>query len=413
MKNSYFLMALAISGFTHSATAADFDFNYGAGFFDPTTVSPVGGNLGTTLGEQRQILFAAAAAVLGDLIQSNVPIVVDAQFMPLNCSPTSATLGSAGPTSFSTNGALMGGVVFYPRSLEDALMGINNDVGQSDISASFNSLIDSGSCLGGNTFYYGLDGLAPGGTVQIFSVVLHELTHGLGFGSIVNPVDGSYPNFGGPDIPAVFDLFIFDVEANQYWTDMSNAQRLASTVNDPDVVWDGINVTNIASVFTSSGLRDGSLRLYAPGTFEPGSSIGHFTTAASPDLLMEPSLGNIAFDQTDVTPFLFQDMGYSISDADNDGFADVIDNCIDQANSSQLDSNGDGFGNACDADLNNDMTINFTDLNQLRDVFFTNSNSPNWDPDTDFNGDGGCNFVDLDLMRETFFGPPGPSGLVP
>ena len=27
----------------------------------------------------------------------------------------------------------------------------------------------------------------------------------------------------------------------------------------------------------------------------------------------------------------------------------------------QLDSNGDGFGNACDADLNNDLVINGLD----------------------------------------------------
>jgi hypothetical protein len=109
-------------------------------------------------------------------------------------------------------------------------------------------------------------------------------------------------------------------------------------------------------------------------------------------------------------------------DSDLDGVPDTADNCIyvangpllaDAGNNFQLDTNADGFGNACDADLNNDLIINFLDLNLIRDVFFTNPGSPNWNPDADFDGDELVNFVDLDLMRATFFGVPGPSALAP
>jgi hypothetical protein len=95
------------------------------------------------------------------------------------------------------------------------------------------------------------------------------------------------------------------------------------------------------------------------------------------------------------------------ADADGDGVADAADNCTLVPNADQRDTNGDGFGNICDADLNNDNVVNFIDLGILRSVFFTA------DPDADLNGDGSVNFVDLGIMRATFFGPPGPSGVAP
>ncbi|MEL7451022.1 MAG: thrombospondin type 3 repeat-containing protein [Pseudomonadota bacterium] len=95
------------------------------------------------------------------------------------------------------------------------------------------------------------------------------------------------------------------------------------------------------------------------------------------------------------------------ADTDSDGVADDVDNCTQVANADQRDTNGDGFGNICDADLDNDGSINFSDLGLLKSVFFSN------DADADLDGDGAVNFTDLGLMKQSFFGPPGPSGQVP
>ena len=95
------------------------------------------------------------------------------------------------------------------------------------------------------------------------------------------------------------------------------------------------------------------------------------------------------------------------TDTDGDGVLDASDNCTLVANADQRDTNADGYGNVCDADLNNDGVINVIDLGQLRAVFFTNS------PDADLNGDGVVNVVDLGMMRAAFFGAPGPSGIAP
>src|SRR5688572_8764864 len=70
----------------------------GEGFNDPTPVAPVGGNTGTTRGQQRLNVFQKAADIWGGLLPSTVTIVVRAQFNPQTCTATSAVLGSAGPS---------------------------------------------------------------------------------------------------------------------------------------------------------------------------------------------------------------------------------------------------------------------------------------------------------------------------
>ncbi len=98
----------------------------------------------------------------------------------------------------------------------------------------------------------------------------------------------------------------------------------------------------------------------------------------------------------------------SALDTDADGVADSADNCVLVANPDQRDSNGDFFGNACDADLNNDGQINFLDLSELKAAFFSSG-----DLAGDLDGDGEVNFVDLAAMKAVFFTSPGPSGVGP
>ena len=97
-------------------------------------------------------------------------------------------------------------------------------------------------------------------------------------------------------------------------------------------------------------------------------------------------------------------------DIDGDGITGDADNCVDRPNPSQVDSDGDGFGDACDADLSNDCIVNAVDLGLFRKQFFTTPASNNWDPAADFNGDNVVNAIDLGIFRVLFFQPPGPSG---
>lgn len=99
--------------------------------------------------------------------------------------------------------------------------------------------------------------------------------------------------------------------------------------------------------------------------------------------------------------------GLRAVDTDGDGVPDYRDNCMLVANPGQHDGDGDGRGNACDGDLNNDGLVNFADLALFRSRF----GSP--DPVADLNGDGAVNFADLALFLQLFGAGPGPSAFVP
>ncbi len=71
----------------------------GEGFKDPTAATPVGGNTGLTVGEQRLQVFEFAAKIWSSVIDSDVPIIIDAKFDPLACTKYSVILGSAGTTT--------------------------------------------------------------------------------------------------------------------------------------------------------------------------------------------------------------------------------------------------------------------------------------------------------------------------
>jgi hypothetical protein len=134
------------------------------------------------------------------------------------------------------------------------------------------------------------------------------------------------------------------------------------------------------------------------GTNVPTVPVYEFDYDAAMDTLIVGTLGRGTFSVDDALAELAL-----TADSDGDGIADSADNCTLIANADQRDTNGDGFGNACDADLNNDGIVNVVDLGLLRLVFFTN------DPDADFNGDGVVNVIDLGILRTGFFAPPGPS----
>ena len=89
-------------------------------------------------------------------------------------------------------------------------------------------------------------------------------------------------------------------------------------------------------------------------------------------------------------------------DLDADGVPDETDNCTSVANPAQVDTDGDGFGNRCDPDFDQNGVVNFVDLVRLKQKFFQA------DALTDLNGDGVVNFADLAILKASFFRAPGP-----
>jgi len=211
----------------------------GEGFNDTTPVLPVGGNPGVTRGAQRLFVFQTAANIWGNILSSAATIQVSSQINSLTCDATSAVLGSAGtaqlfrgfPNEEFPN-------TWYPGALANKQAGTDLDALTPDINAQFNSALDAGTCLGGQTWYYGVDGIEQAGKVELLPVVLHEMGHGLGFAQYGNVSTGAFFN-GGPD---VYQRFLFDNTVNLHWHEMTMAQRAASAINTGHVGWDGVAV---------------------------------------------------------------------------------------------------------------------------------------------------------------------------
>ena len=160
-----------------------------------------------------------------------------------------------------------------------------------------------------------------------------------------------------------------------------------------------MNVYNVAATQGDFGI-DGA-KLYAPGS--PEHSIISYRTHALGQGRMPPlasgvvdELGTMVLDD-----WIRSGLGFGIPDTDGDILADNLDNCPYVSNLDQVDSDGDGYGNACDADLNNDNVVNVLDLALFKQRFGTH------DLDADFNGDGVVNVLDLARFKLLFGKPRG------
>ena len=99
----------------------------------------------------------------------------------------------------------------------------------------------------------------------------------------------------------------------------------------------------------------------------------------------------------------------SFVDTDGDGVTDGIDNCTLLSNPGQEDTSGDGIGNLCDADINDDCIVNFIDIAQFTPRFNTATGDPLYDENFDIDSSGSLNFVDYIAFTSNFQMPPGPS----
>jgi hypothetical protein len=215
----------------------------GVGLNDPTVVAPVGGNPGTTLGEQRMNVLLRAAEIWADNLVSDVPIRIRATSENLLPCDSSAVLASAGAAEAFRDfpGAPLAGT-WYHAALANAIRGTDNNPALHDVTTRYNLNVDDlPGCLGGFGWYYGFDH-NEGNQVDLLATMLHEYGHGLGFANFVNEAVGTLLS-GFPD---VYSTFTRDLETMEDWNSMTNAERIASAINDPDVVWTGPNATAAA-----------------------------------------------------------------------------------------------------------------------------------------------------------------------
>ena len=99
------------------------------------------------------------------------------------------------------------------------------------------------------------------------------------------------------------------------------------------------------------------------------------------------------------------------TDPDADGICASADNCTDVDNPLQIDTDLDGYGNACDADYDNDGGVSGVDFFGLVSALGMNSTHPGWNPALDSDADSAITGVDFLFFVDQLQGSPGPSGL--
>lgn len=248
----------------------------GVGFNDATVAAPVGGNAGTTLGQQRLIAFQAAANKWGATLTSTITIRIQAQWTALTCTATSAVLGSAGATEVFSDfpGSIVAGH-WYGKALADKLNGSDLDPATADINANFNVNLGQPGCLTGTFFYLGLDN-NHGSNVDLVTVLTHEFGHGLGFQTFTSGSTGAFLAAK----PSIWDDFLLDTTTSLTWTAMTPAQRVASAINTQKLVWTGANTVAAVPGVLQLGLA--LLGVSAPATVAGNYLVG--TAAFGPNV---------------------------------------------------------------------------------------------------------------------------------
>ncbi|MEL6925996.1 MAG: hypothetical protein AAFO94_18285, partial [Bacteroidota bacterium] len=189
-------------------------------------------------------------------------------------------LASAGPTTLYRDfeGALEP-EIWYAVALAESLIGINLNEDDPDINVVINSETN---------WYTALDGNTPRNRIDMVSVILHELGHGLGFfASTMSPGD-STGVIGLDDLPLIYDVFLENGAGQHLINPLffeSPSVELLDELTGNDLFFD-----SEAATLLNGGLP----QLWAPAEFEEGSSISHLDERLFPpgndNALMSPQI---------------------------------------------------------------------------------------------------------------------------
>ena len=267
-------------------------------------------------------VFEQAATTWANYLKSDVPIRIYVKWRPL----ATGILGSAGAYSSVRNFVGANKLnTWYPIALAEKMAHTNLNGTDSDIVATFNSDFPD--------WFIGTNGVPTNNQIDLYSVVLHEMGHGLGFiGQIQADVTSNSTSIATATYgyPGIFDQFIFDSKNKQLidtLTYKKNSNELFK-----QIISDSLFFSSNAVLRNNS---NASARLYAPkptqrnptnpmGYIE-GSSVYHVDQNTYPpgnlNALMTPQIarGEITAQLGPIVKGIFNDLGWyssNIIDAD-------------------------------------------------------------------------------------------------
>jgi hypothetical protein len=216
-----------------------------------------------------------AVNILESVLPADVKLNIKASWTKIS---TSGVLGNSSITGFAAGWGIdaFDPLAYYPVTVAEKIAGRSlNEDWEADVELVLNS---------NAKWYFGTDGNTPVTKYDLVTVVIHELCHGLGFFDSMNAenLEGSY---GLGSMPVIYDKFVSNLTGSKL-TDTTvfaqGSRLLYDALTGSQLYFDG--------PLTVKYLNGGRARLYAPSTWDPGSSVSHLdelrTSAA--DGLMTP-----------------------------------------------------------------------------------------------------------------------------
>jgi hypothetical protein len=247
--------SLASAGIIWNVTYADVTSSNGRGFNDATQ------------GATRRTTFESALSYVSSVLQENgtVNFRVDASLTGGN-----SFLAAAGSNYFTPTGFQTG---LVQQSIQSTLpSSVSGPVGsaQFDFGYNWNSTLAAPSAS----------------QFDLYSVSLHEITHALGFASLISPTGASQFGNGTSGTFSNFDPFLQNGTSPLFTgsgftaTADLNGDGVADALQSNKVVFTGAN-----AVAANGG---NPVAIYSPATYRPGSSLSHITSGTS---VMQFSIG--------------------------------------------------------------------------------------------------------------------------
>ncbi|MEM1340014.1 MAG: hypothetical protein AAGF96_19805 [Bacteroidota bacterium] len=265
-----------------------------------------------------ELAISQALTIWGQYLETDVTIRVNVVFVP----NLPGFLGRSIPNGIKNFEGAPVQDVWYPLSLANAINGSSLRPNEFDMDI----LITSDA-----NWYFGTDGNPGASQFDFVTVLLHEVCHSLGFGSLsaVNNglgafgdfgIDGYIPSFSIPDLeglPSIYDSYLETAQ-------MENLTNKELFQNDSEEL--GMALTSdelfFAGMKTEAENQGQRPKIFAPPTFLDGSSISHLDQGTyimgNPNRLMEPFFieGEVIHQPGDLILAFLGDIGWTINNVD-------------------------------------------------------------------------------------------------